>query len=146
MIQNDSRSRFARRAVWGVAGLLLPLALAGAALGLWSLGLVQCREAEHGQRREHVARAVIFRLRPVTSLAAASGLVWAGTPRGLIRWSMASETPTPTLLTTIDGLPADKIAALSLDDRGGVWVTTPKVWRATPAAAGPTIPAHRSAT
>ncbi|MBL9008691.1 MAG: hypothetical protein JNJ46_30810 [Myxococcales bacterium] len=64
--------------------------------------------------------------RPITSLAAASGLVWAGTPRGLIRWSMSSETPTPTLLTTIDGLPADKIASLSLDDKGGVWVTTPK--------------------
>ncbi len=64
--------------------------------------------------------------RPVKCLAASSGLVWVGTPRGLIRWSMSSETPTPTLLTTIDGLPADKINAISLDTKGGVWVTTPK--------------------
>lgn len=64
--------------------------------------------------------------RPVKCLAASSGLVWVGTPRGLIRWSGSSETPTPTLLTTIDGLPADKINAISLDPKGGVWVTTPK--------------------
>jgi hypothetical protein len=64
--------------------------------------------------------------RPVKCLAANAGLVWVGTPRGLIRWSMSGETPTPTLLTTIDGLPADKINAISLDQKGGVWVTTPK--------------------
>lgn len=64
--------------------------------------------------------------RPVKCLAASSGLVWVGTPRGLIRWSMSGETPTPTLLTTIDGLPADKINAIALDQKGGVWVTTPK--------------------
>jgi len=39
---------------------------------------------------------------------------------------MSGETPTPTLLTTIDGLPADKINAIALDQKGGVWVTTPK--------------------
>ena len=64
--------------------------------------------------------------RPVNCLAAASGLVWVGTPRGLVRWSTSSEPPTPAVLTTIDGLPADKITAISLDSKGGVWVTTPK--------------------
>lgn len=64
--------------------------------------------------------------RPVSCLAAASGTLWAGTPRGLVRWSMSSDPATPTLLTTIDGLPADKITAISLDQKGGVWVTTPK--------------------
>jgi hypothetical protein len=64
--------------------------------------------------------------RPVKCVAASSGLVWVGTPRGLIRWSISGETPTPTLLTTVDGLPADKINAISLDQKGGVWVTTPQ--------------------
>lgn len=64
--------------------------------------------------------------RPVSCLAAGAGSVWAGTPRGLVRWSLANETPTPTLLTTVDGLPDDKIRAISLDEKGGVWVSTPK--------------------
>lgn len=64
--------------------------------------------------------------RPVSCLAASSGLVWVGTPRGLVRWTTTSDPPTPAVLTTIDGLPADKITAISLDPKGGVWVTTPK--------------------
>ena len=64
--------------------------------------------------------------RPVKSLAAAAGLVWVGTPRGLVRWSTTSEPPTPAVLTTIDGLPADRIEGISLDMKGGVWVTTSK--------------------
>ncbi|MBL8633714.1 MAG: hypothetical protein JNM40_10855 [Myxococcales bacterium] len=64
--------------------------------------------------------------RPVKSLAAAAGLVWVGTPRGLVRWSTTSEPPTPAVLTTIDGLPADRIEGIALDQKGGVWVTTSK--------------------
>ena len=64
--------------------------------------------------------------RPVKSLAAAAGLVWVGTPRGLVRWSTTSEPPTPAVLTTIDGLPADRIEGIALDVKGGVWVTTSK--------------------
>jgi hypothetical protein len=64
--------------------------------------------------------------RPVKSLAAAAGLVWVGTPRGLVRWSTTSEPPTPAVLTTIDGLPADRIEGIALDLKGGVWVTTSK--------------------
>ena len=64
--------------------------------------------------------------RPVNCLAAAAGLVWVGTPRGLIRWTTTTDPPTPAVLTTIDGLPSDRITALSLDQKGGVWVTTPK--------------------
>ena len=64
--------------------------------------------------------------RPVKSLAAAAGLVWVGTPRGLVRWSTTSEPPTPAVLTTIDGLPADRIEGIALDIKGGVWVTTSK--------------------
>lgn len=64
--------------------------------------------------------------RPVNCLAAAAGLVWVGTPRGLIRWTTTTDPPTPAVLTTIDGLPSDKITAISLDQKGGVWVTTPK--------------------
>lgn len=70
---------------------------------------------------------------PVTCLAAAGGLLWAGTPRGLVRWSSArkdqkdaKDRPVPAVLTTADGLPADKITALSVDDKGGVWALTPK--------------------
>ena len=54
--------------------------------------------------------------RPVKSLAAAAGLVWVGTPRGLVRWSTTSEPPTPAVLTTIDGLPADRIEGISHDN------------------------------
>lgn len=127
MIQNDSRSRFAQRAVWGVTGLLLPLVLSGAPLTGCGPSTSSTVPKTSMGGDANTSRVRSFSdSRPVTSLATASGLVWAGTPRGLIRWSMASETPTPTLLTTIDGLPADKIAALSLDDKGGVWVTTPK--------------------
>jgi len=64
--------------------------------------------------------------RPVNCLAAAAGLVWVGTPRGLIRWTTTTDPPTPAVLTTIDGLPSDRITAISLDQKGGVWVTTPK--------------------
>jgi hypothetical protein len=64
--------------------------------------------------------------RPVNCLAAAAGLVWVGTPRGLIRWTTTTDPPTPAVLTTIDGLPSDRISAISLDQKGGVWVTTPK--------------------
>ena len=64
--------------------------------------------------------------RPVNCLAAASGLVWVGTSRGLIRWTTTTDPPTPAVLTTIDGLPSDRITAISLDQKGGVWVTTPK--------------------
>jgi hypothetical protein len=64
--------------------------------------------------------------RPVNCLAAASGLVWVGTARGLVRWTTTTDPPTPAVLTTIDGLPADRITAISLDQKGGVWVTTPK--------------------
>lgn len=66
---------------------------------------------------------------PVTCLAAAGGLIWAGTPHGLIRWTQGGkdkEKPTPAVLTTADGLPADKITAISIDGAGGVWVVTPK--------------------
>lgn len=63
---------------------------------------------------------------PVTCLAAAGGLLWAGTPHGLIRWTAGKERPTPAVLTTADGLPADKITAIAMDDKGGVWVVTPK--------------------
>src|SRR3954470_1931145 len=66
---------------------------------------------------------------PVTCLAAAGGLIWAGTPHGLIRWTQGTkdkEKATPAVLTTADGLPSDKITAISIDGAGGVWVVTPK--------------------
>ncbi|MCS6912078.1 MAG: hypothetical protein RMK29_20495 [Myxococcales bacterium] len=68
---------------------------------------------------------------PITSLAAAGGLIWAGTPYGLIRWTQggsdkANSRPIPAVLTTADGLPADRIVAVAIDGAGGVWVVTPK--------------------
>ena len=43
-----------------------------------------------------------------------------GTPRGLIRW----EGTRSTLLTSKDGLPADRIAAIAVDPQGGILVAT----------------------
>ena len=111
MIQNHFRGRAARQTLFGlmkVTGLCLPLfttllPLGGCGPSTSSNVQKQGANADTGPSRVRS----FSDSRPVTCLAASSGLVWVGTPRGLIRWSMASETPTPTLLTTIDGLPAD---------------------------------------
>ena len=50
------------------------------------------------------------------SLAAAAD--WSGSVRHaawFARWSTTSEPPTPAVLTTIDGLPADRIEGIALD-------------------------------
>ncbi len=103
-------------------------------LGL-AAALIGCSPATTGSSPPRPVGGAPVRVRsfsdslPVTCLAAAGGLLWAGTPHGLIRWTPGKsdkDKPTPAVLTTSDGLPADKITALSIDQKGGVWVVTPK--------------------
>jgi hypothetical protein len=60
----------------------------------------------------------------VTSIADSPTHLWVGTAHGLLRWDVAAGKY--SVLTTKDGLPADKITAVAVDGQGGVWVATPK--------------------
>lgn len=125
----------ARRAAIGLCALTLsaaPLGLGAAAIALSASGCgpSTSSDVKSGPKAATTSAPVRVRSfsdsRPVNCLAASSGLVWVGTSRGLVRWTMTSDPPTPAVLTTIDGLPSDKISAISLDQKGGLWVTTPK--------------------
>ena len=58
----------------------------------------------------------------VTAIADSPSSLWVGTPRGLLRW----EGTRSTLLTSKEGLPADRVAAVGVDPQGGVLVATAK--------------------
>lgn len=58
----------------------------------------------------------------VTAVQPAAGAIWVGTGSGLQKWDVAKGTMVRA--TVANGLPADKIAALAGDGRGGVWVMT----------------------
>lgn len=56
----------------------------------------------------------------VTAIADSPTTLFVGTPRGLLRW----EGGRSTLLTSKEGLPADRVAAVAVDPQGGVLVAT----------------------
>ncbi|HSN34657.1 MAG TPA: hypothetical protein VLU41_18330, partial [Ideonella sp.] len=56
----------------------------------------------------------------VTAIGDSPAALLVGTPRGLLRW----EGTRSTLLTSKEGLPADRIAAIAVDPLGGVLVAT----------------------
>ena len=58
----------------------------------------------------------------VTAIGDSPAAVLVGTPRGLLRW----EGTRSTLLTSKEGLPADRVAAIAVDPQGGVLVATAK--------------------
>ena len=59
---------------------------------------------------------------PVTAIADSSSSLLVGTTRGLVRW----EGGRYTLLTAKDGLPADRVSAVSVDAQGGILLATAK--------------------
>jgi hypothetical protein len=67
----------------------------------------------------------------VTSIADSPSNLWVGTARGLMRWDLA--TGRHAVLTAKDGLPADRIAAVTVDGQGQVWAATQRAtalgWR-----------------
>ncbi|MFO0579877.1 MAG: two-component regulator propeller domain-containing protein [Polyangia bacterium] len=130
--QDRARGLRTRRTAFGLCALTLstlPLGLPAALLGS-GCGPSASSDVKPGTKVAAASAPVRVRSfsdsRPVNCLAASSGLVWVGTSRGLVRWTTTSDPPTPAVLTTIDGLPSDKISAISLDQKGGLWVTTPK--------------------
>ncbi len=58
----------------------------------------------------------------VTAIADSPAALFVGTPRGLVRW----EGGRNTVLTSKDGLPADRVAAIAVDPQGGTLVATQK--------------------
>jgi hypothetical protein len=58
----------------------------------------------------------------VTAIADSPSSLFVGTARGLIRWDGGRYT----VLTQKDGLPADRIAAITVDAGGGVWLASTK--------------------
>ena len=58
----------------------------------------------------------------VTAIADSPTTIFAGTPRGLLRW----EGGRYTLLTAREGLPADRVAAIAVDPLGGLLLATSK--------------------
>ena len=60
----------------------------------------------------------------VTSIADSPTSLFIGTAHGLLRWELGSGKF--NILTSHDGLPADRVAALAVDGQGGVWVATAK--------------------
>ncbi len=56
----------------------------------------------------------------VTAIADSPSAVLVGTARGLVRW----EGGRYTLLTTRDGLPSDRVAAIAGDPQGGILLAT----------------------
>lgn len=113
------------------SSLLLALGLA-ASCGPGAGGNVAPQSAANQQKAGAPVRVRSFSdSLPVSTLASASGVLWVGTPHGLVRWSAPNAgakdaQPTPSVLTTADGLPSDRITSLSIDGKGGVWVLTPK--------------------
>lgn len=61
-------------------------------------------------------------IRPLTSVAAHSGYVWAGTPWGLLRFDR--KTGNHTRLTKKDGLPGNRVYGVTGDTTSGLWVST----------------------
>ena len=64
---------------------------------------------------------------PMTVLAAHDGSVWMGTLNGLNRWHGSDMT---TYRRDREGLPGNSIGSLVEDDRGRVWVSTDRRYRA----------------
>ncbi len=60
----------------------------------------------------------------VTAVADSGSNLWVGTPHGLLRWELGAGRY--VAMTTKDGLPADRIAAVSVDGQGAIWVATAK--------------------
>jgi hypothetical protein len=60
----------------------------------------------------------------VTAVADTPSQLWIGTPHGLLRWEVTSGKS--TVITSHDGLPEDRIAAVTADAQGGVWAATAK--------------------
>lgn len=58
----------------------------------------------------------------VTAIADSPSTIFVGTPRGLLRWEGARST----LLTSKEGLPADRVAAVAVDPQGGILLATAK--------------------
>ena len=58
----------------------------------------------------------------VTAIADSPSAVLVGTPRGLLRW----EGGRSTLLTSKEGLPADRVAGIAVDPQGGTLLATVK--------------------
>jgi len=58
----------------------------------------------------------------VTAIGDSPTALLVGTPRGLLRW----EGGRNTLLSSKDGLPADRIAAIGVDPQGGILLATQK--------------------
>ena len=123
--QDRARGLRTRRTASGLCALTLstlPLGISAALLGS-GCGPSASSDVKSGTKVAAASAPVRVRSfsdsRPVNCLAASSGLVWVGTSRGLVRWTTTSDPPTPAVLTTIDGLPSDKISAISLDQKGG---------------------------
>lgn len=58
----------------------------------------------------------------VTAIASSGGWLWVGTPRGLHKWDL--EGKGFTLIGKGEGLPSEKILALTPDNEGGLWALT----------------------
>jgi hypothetical protein len=59
----------------------------------------------------------------VSTLVDTSTNLFVGSTRGLVRWDAANMKY--SVITTKDGLPADRITAVTVDKSGAVWVATP---------------------
>ena len=58
----------------------------------------------------------------VTAIADSPSTIFVGTPHGLLRW----EGGHYTVLSQRDGLPADRVSAVTVDSAGAVWLATAK--------------------
>lgn len=61
----------------------------------------------------------------VTSVADTASNVWVGSTHGLLRYDLVGGAHA-TVIGTNDGLPAERVAAVSADSQGAVWVATAK--------------------
>jgi hypothetical protein len=59
----------------------------------------------------------------VSTLIDTSSNIFVGSTRGLVRWDVANVKY--SVITAKDGLPADRITAIAVDQSGAVWVATP---------------------
>jgi hypothetical protein len=60
----------------------------------------------------------------ITSIADSPTTLWAGTPRGLLKWDVASRKL--TVLGAREGLPTERVAQVALDPQRTVWAATEK--------------------
>jgi hypothetical protein len=60
----------------------------------------------------------------VTSVVDGGAVLWAGTPRGLMRWDLASGKF--SVIGQKEGLPADRVGFVAVDGKGGIWAATAK--------------------